>query len=91
MEKGEKIFTKYGLFFFNSKGQSDNLRFAVLIKKNVGKAFWRNYCKRIVRSYARNRLKQLLQFQQVIFLFTYTGKVKYRYLEEEFDKRLQIL
>ena len=91
LDKGVKINTKYGLFFYNSEGLSDTFRFAVLIKKNVGKAIWRNYCKRIVRTYIRNRLKHLLHYKQIIFLYTYTGKVKYSYLEEEFDKRLQLL
>ena len=56
LSQGKKIHTKYGVFFLNDKSNESRLRFAVLIKKSVGNAVWRNYCKRIVRSYIRNRI-----------------------------------
>jgi len=91
LSTGKKINTKYGLFFIGSKGKNNQIHFAVLIKKSVGKAVWRNYCKRIVRAYIRNRTDNFFENRQIIFLYTYDGKIKYNLLEEEFDKKLAIL
>ena len=88
---GKKISTKYGVFFINDKSRDRNLRFAVLIRKSVGNAVWRNYCKRIVRSYMRNRFTHFMNKGEVIFVYNFEGKVQYRLLEEEFDKKLAFI
>jgi len=91
LSTGKKIYTKYGTFFLGNKRKDDQINFAVLIKKSVGKAVWRNYCKRIIRAYIRNRIDNFLENRQVIFLYTYGGKINYKLLEKEFDKKLAIL
>ena len=83
--------SKYGVFFIGHNDIPVQVRVAVLIKKSVGNAVVRNYCKRIVRAYIRNRIDTFFENGQVIFVYTYTGKTKYNLLEEEFDKKLAVL
>jgi ribonuclease P protein component len=91
LARGKKVHTKYGIFFINNESNAKRLHFAVLIKKSVGNAVWRNYCKRIVRSYIRNRIDYFIENKQVIFVYTFEGKIRYNLLEEEFDKKLAFL
>jgi ribonuclease P protein component len=88
--KGKKIYTKYGVFFLCDKSNTDQLRFAVLIKKNVGNAVQRNYCKRIVRTYMRNKINSFTKNGKILFVYTYEGKIGYTLLEQEFDKKLAV-
>jgi len=88
---GKRLQTKYGIFFIQ-KNESDNrINFAVLIKKSVGNAVWRNYCKRIVRAYIKSKINLFPQNSKCIFLYTYEDKVTYQLLEEELDKKLKNL
>jgi len=91
LESGKKIHTRYGIFFLARDVHSTGISFAVLIKKSVGKAVWRNYCKRIVRSYIRNHSQKFLVFRRFIFLYNFHGKVSYNDLSQEFNKRLNTL
>ncbi len=91
LSTGKKINTKYGVFYLGNKIKDDRINFAILIKKSVGKAVWRNYCKRIIRAYIRNRIDTFPEKRQVIFLYTYDGKINYKLLAEELDKKLAIL
>lgn len=91
LSHGKKIHTKYGLFFLYSMRIEIQMDFAVLIKKKIGSAVWRNYCKRIVREYVRNRIMIFNKYQKIIFLYTYEGKVNYSHLEKEFDKKLKAI
>jgi ribonuclease P protein component len=91
LSTGKKIYTKYGIFFLGKNRIDDRINFAVLIKKSVGKAVWRNYCKRIVRAYIRNRTENFIDNRKIIFVYTYDGKVSYKFLEKEFDKKLAFL
>ena len=91
LSTGKKIYTKYGIFFIGHKKTDSRLNFAVLIKKSVGNAVWRNYCKRIIRAYTRKKIDKFPENRQVIFLYTHGGKISYRLLEEEFDKKLEFL
>ena len=91
LSSGKKIRTKYGVFFIGNKTNVEHLHFAVLIKKSVGNAVWRNYCKRIVRTYIRNRINNFVEKRQILFVYTYSGKIRYNLLEEEFDKILDFL
>ena len=89
--KSKKIHTRYGLFFLSKESLSDQIGFAVLIKKSVGNAVRRNYYKRIVRSYFRNNLKLFVNYGKVLFLFNYEGKINFQDLKEEFDNQLNII
>ena len=91
LSSGKRIHTQYGIFFLGKKSTDKRINFAVLIKKSVGNAVWRNYCKRIVRSYIRNNIEILPENSQVIFLYTYSGKINYTLLEKEFYKKLATL
>ena len=90
LSSGEKVYTKFGIFFLSHKTTNNQMNFAVLIKKSVGNAVFRNYCKRIVRTYVRKNIDQFPQKSQVIFLYTYQGKINYHLLEEEFYKKLTV-
>ena len=90
LSKAKKIHTRYGLFFLSKDSNSDQIGFAVLIKKSVGNAVRRNYYKRIVRSYFRNNLKRFAIYGNVLFLFNYKGKINFQDLKGEFDNRLYI-
>jgi len=85
----EKIHTRYGLFFLSKESFSDQIGFAVLVKKSVGNAVRRNYYKRIVRSYFRNNLKLFVNYGKVLFLFNFEGKVNFQDLTKEFDNKLR--
>jgi ribonuclease P protein component len=89
LEKGKKIPTKYGLFFVDFNQNKQDVKFAVLIKKSVGIAVRRNYCKRIVREYIRNHVHSFGNYRNIIFLFTYKNKLDYKSLKEEFDQKLK--
>ena len=66
-----------------------NTAFGVLIKRSVGKAVHRNYCKRIVREFIRNNLPYFCPFNRIIFLYTYSGNVSFTSLSEEFLRSLK--
>jgi ribonuclease P protein component len=91
LSSGKKVHTKYGVFFLKCKSNDNQFRFAVLIKKSVGNAVRRNYCKRIVRTYIRNRIHNFAENLNIIFVFNFEGKTQYNLLEEEFDKKLDFL
>jgi ribonuclease P protein component len=88
---GKRIQTKYGIFFIKQNKTDNKMNFAVLIKKSVGNAVWRNYCKRIVRAYIRNKINLFPQNSKCLFLYTYEDKINYQLLEEELDKKLNTL
>ena len=91
LSTGEKIYTRYGIFFLGKNKTDIRINFAVLIKKSVGNAVWRNYCKRIIRVYIRNSINILPENRQIIFLYTYNGKINHELLKEEFNKKLAAL
>ena len=75
MLEGDKIFTKYGIFFLNRDIKNNTFEFAVLIKKSVGKAVWRNYCKRLVREYMRAHIQIFTRYNNILFIYNYKGKI----------------
>ena len=87
LSSGRKIHTTYGVFFIDHKKAEKRINFAVLVKKSVGNAVWRNYCKRIVRVYIRKKINLFPVNSKFLFLYTYEDKINYRLLEEEFDKK----
>ena len=90
LRKGFRIHTKFGIFFLG-KENSEGFSFAVLIKKSIGKAVHRNYCKRIVREYIRNNKLRFGNFNSIIFLFNYNGAVNYYSLSTDFDIKIKAL
>ncbi len=91
LANAKKIHTRYGLFFLSRESFSNQIGFAVLIKKSVGNAVRRNYYKRIVRSYFRNNLKLFAGYGKILFLFNYEGKITFQDLTKEFDNRLHTI
>ena len=85
---GEKVYTKYGIFFLSKSTGLHPPGFAVLIKRSVGKAVERNYCKRLVREYARTNLALFSKYSRILFLYNFRGKVGFSQLCEEFNRRL---
>ena len=92
LAEGIKKPTKYGLFFFGleQREEGNPVEFAVLIKKTVGIAVWRNYCKRIVREYVRKNYDYFRKFRKVIFLYNYSDKINYHLFEKELNDKLKI-
>ena len=91
LANGKKVYTKYGIFFLAESPKIDPPGFAVLIKKNVGNAVSRNYCKRLVREYARIHLDLFSKYSRILFLYNFRGTVAFNLLSDEFNRRLEIL
>lgn len=89
LSKRNKIITKYGIFFIDEDKENDFYKYAVLIKKYVGNAVKRNYCKRIVREFIKIRSNIFKGKNKIIFLYNYKGDVTYRELENEFLYKLK--
>ena len=89
LDNGKKTYTRFGIFFF-AKSDSDFINFAVLVKKSIGKAVKRNYCKRIVREYVRLHRAQFKEYNQIIFLYNSNEDTSYNDLKKEFDFKLKI-
>ena len=91
LANGKKIYTKYGIFFLAESPKIDPPGFAILIKKNVGNAVFRNYCKRLVREYTRKRLDIFSKYSRILFLYNFRGDVAFDLMSDEFNRRLEIL
>jgi ribonuclease P protein component len=89
LKNGDKKYTRFGIFFL-AKKKSTQTYYAILIKKNVGNAVKRNYCKRIVREYIRNNISKFGQYNFIIFLYNNRGEIKYNDLKSEFDRKLML-
>ena len=73
----------------DSDNSQNQIQYAVLIKKNVGSAVKRNYCKRIVREFIRINKDKFGINNKIVFLFTYKGKVNYWYLNQELSEKME--
>jgi len=89
LNSGHKVYTKNGIFFL-AKSEEKNCSIAVLIKKSVGNAVRRNYCKRIVREYIKNRMVKSCEYNKILFLFTAKNIIKYNDLIKDFDKSFKL-
>ena len=87
LKKGYKKYTRFGIFFL-AKNRSEDIHYAVLVKKNVGNAVKRNYYKRIIREYIRNNFSKFGQYNMIMFLYNYRESMKHTDLKSEFDKQL---
>ena len=86
---GKRLNTKFGpVYFYNVENDSNN-KIAILIKKKIGKAYYRNYIKRIIRFYIRSEITLLEKYNRVIFLYRYIGSIKYYQLKKEYNFKLK--
>lgn len=86
---GKKINTKFGPVYFYSANEDTNIGIAILIKKTIGKAHYRNYIKRIIRFYIRSQITLLGKYNRVIFLYRYLKPIKYDRLKNEYNFKLK--
>jgi ribonuclease P protein component len=63
--------------------------YAVLVKKNIGNAAKRNYCKRIAREYIRKNIHTLKKYNRIIFLINNAGDLSYNSLQEAIHHKLK--
>ncbi len=92
LDKSKKVYHKYGIIFLDKKKQKnvrENLRAAILVKKNCGTAVRRNYIKRIGRSFIVKNITLFKDYSRVIFLFLSKENFKYHDLEKEVINKLQ--
>ncbi len=84
-EKGKKLKSKIGPIYFYNDNNSIETKFAILVKKNIGKANYRNYIKRIIRFYIRTHAALFENFNRVIFLYNNQNQIKYNSLSHDYD------
>lgn len=89
LNNGKKVKSEIGpIYFFYDKNKQGK-KFAILIKKNIGKAYYRNYIKRIIRFYIRTNVTLFENFNRVIFLYNYKiKKIDYTFLKKRYDRSL---
>lgn len=71
------MYTPFGIFFMEKQAQDHLLSFAVLVKKNIGNAVYRNYCKRVTREFFRNNKELFKSYSKIVFLFNFNGSFSY--------------
>lgn len=86
---GKKINTKFGPVFLFNVANDNNKKAAVLLKKNIGKAHYRNYIKRLLRVYIIKKIILFKTYNRVIFLYRSKSRIS-NHLDifSEYDKRL---
>jgi ribonuclease P protein component len=88
LKYGTKKVTRFGPVFFYYAKKNKTTKIAILVKKAIGKAHYRNYIKRIIRYYIRTDFTLLDKYNRVIFLYRYSEKIKFKQLKDEYDKKL---
>ncbi len=89
LNNGKYITTQYGKLIIYNSTENINPKYALLIKKYCGKAVYRNYLKRILRSYFRNKITLFQKYNRVIFLFNYKkSEINFKQLKKELDRIL---
>jgi len=90
LSHGKRINTRFGPIFLSNIVNDSQLKFAVLLKKNIGKAFYRNYIKRLLRVYIVKKITLFKSYNRVIFLYKCRTKLaSHNLLFSEYDTRLQ--
>ncbi|NOG45286.1 MAG: ribonuclease P protein component [Calditrichaeota bacterium] len=89
LSNGKKVNTKFGPVYFYSVQEDTRNRIAILLKKKIGKAYYRNYIKRTIRFYIRSEITLLGKYNRVIFLYRYMGPVKYYQLKNEYNFKIK--
>ena len=91
LKYGTKYSTCYGpVFFYNNKKCKKN-KVGILVKKNIGKAFYRNYIKRVLRFYIRTELTLFKDFNRVIFIYRNNVKTNFNKISSEYNLKLRRL
>jgi len=85
LKNGKKVKSDFGpVYFFNA--ESDPVKkVAIFVKKNTGKAFYRNYIKRIIRFYVRSNFTLFNTYNRVIFFYNYKKQINYTFLKRQLD------
>ena len=86
---GKRLNTMFGPVYFYNVEKDSNNKIAILIKKNIGKAYYRNYIKRIIRFYIRSEITLLDKYNRVIFLYRYLRPIKYYQLKNEYNFKIK--
>jgi len=87
LRKGKKIPTGLGPVYFYLNKSVKNIKVAILVKKKIGNAWYRNYVKRIIRYYINSEIT-LLKYNRVIFLYRLNRTIKYKELKAEYNSIL---
>ena len=87
--KGQRVHTKFGLLFLYNDNKDNISKIGILIKKKSGSAVKRNYIKRIMRQFIRNEFDLICQYNQIIFLYNYQGKISYKELRDTYINDLK--
>jgi ribonuclease P protein component len=85
---GKKISTNVGPVYFYDNKNVKNIKAAILIKKKIGNACYRNYVKRMIRYYINSDFTLLKKYNRVIFLYSLTKPIKYEELKREYNSLL---
>ncbi len=92
LENGKRINTKFGPVFLLFEKTKDDRKSCILLKKNIGKAFYRNYIKRILRVYIVNKITLFNSYNRVIFLYRDRSRIKKsKVIFAEYDRHLNFL
>ena len=89
LDKGKKVYFRFGLIFLFNEENQNHLRVGILVKKSCGNAVKRNYIKRICRAFVRNYSYLFKNTNRVIFLFNKNCQIKYKDLEKEIFRFLE--
>ena len=82
LKNGRKIKSDLGtIYLYNFKNEPLK-KAAIFVKKNIGKAYYRNYIKRIIRFYIRSSFTLFKDYNRVIFFYNCKEKIKYPFLKE---------
>jgi len=89
LKNGKKIRSDLGtIYLFNLK-EAPVKKMAIFVKKNIGKAHYRNYIKRIIRFYIRSNFTLFNNYNRVIFFYNYKEKIRYPFLKEHITSALR--
>jgi len=89
LKNGKKVRSDIGTIYFFNNDKDTFKKFAIFVKKNVGKAFYRNYIKRIIRFYIRSNVTLFNKYNRVIFFYSFKEKVKYSFLKDQIHSALK--
>ncbi len=88
LNKGKKIYTPFFLIYYKEKAK-ENSRFGFTQVKKFGKAYKRNYYKRILREIIRNNQNKFKNnYDYIIIVLKKCDTLKYKEIE---DKILQTI
>ena len=82
LQRGKKIYFKFGLIFLYKDRHSTDKQAAVLVKRSIGNAVKRNRVKRLVRQFFRNHYQLFDIYNRIIVLINKKADLNYQQLEE---------